>query len=140
MKQITTRMQNEAVRLEEVFNKKHPNSKMFEIGDIVLVRVPRSYMYSDTYLWGRKARITDVKQSNEGELLHRYRIYWLETGGIKPSEKPNSDCEYWIHGRDLKQYFLGSDFMIEPARWHDTDSGQILLITQRKTLSRCQRR
>ena len=35
MKQITTRMQNEAVRLEELFNKKYPNSKIFEIESLV---------------------------------------------------------------------------------------------------------
>ena len=110
MKTIQDRMQTVANKSRIAFHKRNPNSiEAFEINDVVLARVPLNYRTSDAYLWGRKGRVIEERQLEDGSSLLQYRLLWLETGGIKSGEKPYTESNYFISSRDLKHFYYGND-------------------------------
>ncbi len=97
------------------YMKKHQNMLGFQEGDVVLVRVPKKYRTKDQYLFGRKGIVHCIQKSDSGQSLYRYKIKWLETGGIVPSETVGTVSANFIDGRDLKKFCFGDDVNTEPS-------------------------
>lgn len=117
------RARGEAAR--EHYLRKNPNIPRFKVGDIVRVRVPQKYRSSRCYLFGRKGVIVDEQLGDDGLSLYRYKVKWLESGGIKPSQKPG-DISPYIEARDLKTFYLGNNVFVEPATMDVDDDGEVI--------------
>ena len=83
----------------------------------MLVRVPKKFRSKADYLWGRKGRVVEEQLSPDGNPLFQYRVQWLETGGLRPSEEPYTNSSYFLSARDMKHFYYGNDNCCEPAKW-----------------------
>jgi hypothetical protein len=98
---------------KRVLDKNASYIEEFKVDEYVLVRVPKKYRSSISYLWGRKGQLVEQQKTPGGELLPKWRVKWLETGGIKKNEPPFSMSKYFINERDLKHFILGCDIYLE---------------------------
>jgi hypothetical protein len=105
---ILKRMQSERIRLL-----KNKQVDYFNIGQVVLVRVPKRFRSTFDMLWGRKAQIVEEQTDVHGNSCFKWKVRWLETGGLSKAERPYTISNYFISSRDLKPFCFGNDSLVE---------------------------